>query len=467
MTNIKLIVTTALLVSGSAAFSQSKSLALHPENPHYFVYHNKPTILVTSGEHYGAVLNTAFNFITYLDELKSNGLNLTRTFSGSYHEPGNAFNISKNTLAPSSENFICPWSRSNEPGFKSGGNKFDLDKWDENYFDRLKSFVSAAQQRGIIVEFTFFCPFYEDTQWLLSPMNVINNVNNVGSVSRNDGHTLDKNGDLLKVQEKMVHKIVDELKEFDNIIYEICNEPYFGGVTLDWQRHIAGIISKAEKDFSMKHLISQNIANGKSKIEDPFPEVSVFNFHYAMPPAAVAMNYNLNRVIGDNETGFRGNTDSAYRMEAWRFMLAGGALYNNLDYSFAVGHETGDYKYPSTQPGGGSKTLRKQLSYLKTFLEHFDFIRMRPDSTTLSGVLLANTIAQVLSENGKQYAIYLYRGGQANLELELPAGNYEIEWLDTLTGKYFGKKSLKHKKGTAKLTSPAYAEDIALRIVRK
>ena len=77
-----------------------------------------------------------------------------------------------------------------------------------------------------------------------------------------------------------------------------------------------------------------------------------------MPPVAVAMNYGLNKVIGDNETGFRGNSDSAYRMEAWRFILAGGALYNNLDYSFAAGNEKGDYQYPATQPGGGSIALR-------------------------------------------------------------------------------------------------------------
>jgi len=467
MKHINLVMIIALLACWSQIFSQSKTLALHPANPHYFIYQNKPTVLVTSGEHYGAVLNTGFNFITYLDELKSDGLNLTRTFSGSYHEPGNAFNISNNTLAPTSEKFICPWARSPEPGFKSGGNKFDLEKWDEKYFARLKSFVSAAQQRGIIVEFTLFCPFYEDSQWLLSPMNAINNVNQVGALDRTDVYTLERNGGLLNVQEKMVQKILKELKEFDNIIYEICNEPYFGGVTLPWQQHIAALIRKTENSFEIKHLISQNIANGKSKIEDPFAEVSVFNFHYAMPPSAVAMNYNLDRVIGDNETGFRGNTDSAYRMEAWRFMLAGGGLYNNLDYSFSVGHETGNYKYPPTQPGGGSKALRKQLSYLKRFIERFDFITMVPDSTTITGGLPANATAQILSEKGIQYAIYIYRGEKVNLELMLPEGNYEIEWLDTLTGKYYGKKSLNHNGGNATLTSPTHPEDIALRIVRK
>src|SRR5262245_11031978 len=37
--------------------SAAEPLALHPDNPHYFLFRGKPTILITSGEHYGAVLN--------------------------------------------------------------------------------------------------------------------------------------------------------------------------------------------------------------------------------------------------------------------------------------------------------------------------------------------------------------------------------------------------------------------------
>jgi len=33
-----------------------KPLTLHPTNPHYFFFRGKPTVAITSGEHYGAVL---------------------------------------------------------------------------------------------------------------------------------------------------------------------------------------------------------------------------------------------------------------------------------------------------------------------------------------------------------------------------------------------------------------------------
>jgi len=445
--------------------AQTKPISLNPVNPHYFLYKEKPTILITSGEHYGSVLNLDFDYITYLDELKSNGLNLTRTFSGAYAEPMGAFNIAKNTLAPAEGKFICPWMRSDQPGYTNGGNKFDLTKWDENYFKRLKDFISSAQQRDVIVELSLFCPFYEEAQWKLSPMNVINNINNVGNVNRNNVYTLDKNGGLLAIHDAMVRKIVNELKDFDNVIYEICNEPYFGGVTKDWQRHIADVITETEKEFPEKHLISQNIANSFEKITDANPAVSVFNFHYASPPVTVAMNYDLNKVIGDNETGFRGTSDSTYRREGWEFILAGGGLYNNLDYSFTADHEKGDFVYPSTQPGGGSAALRKQLSYLKNFINQFDFVHMQPDSTSVSDVSPQKTRVHVLSEKGKQYAVYIFGGEQTNLLLTLPAGTYQTEWMNTLTGKIEKQEMLQSTGGKVTINSPSYKEDIALRII--
>jgi hypothetical protein len=446
--------------------AQSKPIALNKENTHYFSYHNKPTILITSGEHYGAVLNLDFDYIPYLEELHSKGLNLTRTFTGAYVEPPGSFNIASNSLAPAPGRFICPWARSMEPGYANGGNKFDLNRWDVKYFNRLRNFAAAAQKRGIIIELSLFCPFYDEKQWSISPMNAINNITGVGNTDRNNVYTLDKNDGLLAIQENLVIKIVNELKNFDNVIYEICNEPYFGGVTMEWQHRIADVISESEKAFKFRHLISQNIANGTAKIKDPHPAVSVFNFHYASPPVAVAENYNLGKVIGDNETGFRGTTDSTYRREGWEFILAGGSLYNNLDYSFTANEESGTFVYPSTQPGGGSKTLRNQLSFLKNFIYRFDFIKMKPDNQWIFKIFPENSRIHTLAETGKQYAAYLFGGLQNRLELMLPAGTYKVEWLNPISGKTITKQFLKHTGNNLTIISPGYTEDIAL-IIRK
>ena len=91
-------------------------LSLHPQNPHYFLFRGKPAVLIGSTEHYGAILNTDFDYIPYLEELKAKNLNITRTFSGIYLEPQGAFGIAKNTLAPTDGKLISPWKRSDQPG---------------------------------------------------------------------------------------------------------------------------------------------------------------------------------------------------------------------------------------------------------------------------------------------------------------------------------------------------------------
>ena len=438
-----------------------KPIGLHPENPHYFIYKNKPTILVTSGEHYGAVLNLDFDYVTYLDALSRDSLNLTRIFSGAYLEPQGAFKIERNTLAPARGRFISPWQRSETAGHIDGGNKFDLTRWNEDYFTRLKDFMSEAERRNVVVELAFFCPFYEDSLWQMSPMHANNNVNSVGPEDREDVYTLDKSAGLLEIQDALVRKIVDELKGFGNLIYEICNEPYFGGVTMEWQHHIASVVQDAEQEFEHKHLISQNIANDKLLIKDPHPGVSVFNFHYAYPPVAVSQNYHLNKVIGDNETGFDGNADSTYRREGWSFILNGGALYNNLDYSFTAEHEDGSFQYPPTQPGGGTAALRNQLRSLKDFMNGFDFLMMKPDSTV---VTVEGKRAYVLAEEGKQYAIYIFGGGPFSFDVSVPPGNYTVEFFNPLTG-FFDDKQKVVSNGNLNLTSPEFPEDVAVKIL--
>ncbi len=85
-----------------------KPIELHPDNPHYFLWRGQATVLITSGEHYGAVLNRDFDYKKYLKTLESLGFNLTRTFSGAYCEPVGAFKITNNTLAPAKNRLICP-----------------------------------------------------------------------------------------------------------------------------------------------------------------------------------------------------------------------------------------------------------------------------------------------------------------------------------------------------------------------
>lgn len=460
---------------------------LHPENPNYFLYTGKPTILVTSGEHYGAVMNADFDYEKYLLTLKKEGLNYTRIFLGPYSEMGdNLFGIINNTMNPKPESWVTPWTKDLTSG------KYDLYQWNEAFFSRLKGFVSAASVNGIVVEVTLFTSYYTNQQWKTSPFNPKNNIQQFDSISFKQVNTIN-NSQLMEVQEKYVRKVVQELNPFGNIFFEIQNEPWSDNPnlvekiaetdtlthpfawqklvetakteSLEWQKRIAQIITEEEKNLPNKHLIAQNISNFKGKIENPDPNISIFNFHYAYPVAA-SENLGLKKAIGLDETGFMPKVDFHYRSQAWKFMLAGGALYNNLDYSFIVGKEDGTHRIDAGTPGWGHPEFRKQLKIMKDFIESFDFISMKPDNSILQ-VNKGNVAEfQVLAETGKQYAIYLDKGNQAEIKLQLPDGEYMAEWVNTLTGIPIRTENLTAKNMSATVICPEFQEDIVLRILK-
>jgi len=488
---MKRIILTLILLSGGVVFSQNDNepIKLHPDNPHYFQYKGKPTVLITSAEHYGVVLNLDFDYKTYLKTLHQEGMNYTRIFTGSYVERPGSFGIENNTLAPAVGSFLAPWKRVEEEGLYKGERKFDLSQWNPAYFSRLKKFIELAQKYDIIVEVTFFSSIYTDKNWQRNPFNSGNNINDIPiEINWKKSNTL-KNGKLLNYQKMLVRKIVEELRNFDNVIYEIQNEPWADDpqkalrilkthdpncenawfkyadkaskASFAWQREIAATIAATEKDFPKQHLIAQNYTNFKYPLEKVEKNISILNFHYAWPEV-VDMNYAWNRPISFDESGFAGSTDTTYLRQAWQFMLNGGAVFNNLDYSFFVGKEDGTGM--NDAPGGGSATLRSQLKYLRDFIESFNFVKMEPDCDCIyhSPGLEWNGI----SEEGEQYGIILHGNSSGWIELNLPQGKFRYECVSPFSGEIVKRGHFRVENGPTKLRLPDFEDMIALKIVK-
>jgi hypothetical protein len=300
-----------------------------------------------------------------------------------------------------------------------------------------------------------------------------NNINGIIKVKDQKEVLSLKHPELLEIQEKMVRKIVTELSGFDNLYYEICNEPYFGDTTAlrQWEDHMTRVVVEAEKEMDPKHLISNNVANLKKKVSSPREGVSVYNFHYAAPPVTVAMNYHLNMPLGDNETGFDGTLDEVYRKEAWNFILAGGALFNHLDYSFTAETEDGSFEIQEGQPGGGGKALRNQFGILAGFMKQVDFINMKPlPEGNVRVIGQENVSFRGLADDRRTIVIYFdgneTPGTSALVEINLPAGTYRTTWVNTTTGGETERTIAGHQGGWVMLNTPLYLADIVLRIVK-
>jgi hypothetical protein len=467
-----------LLLALFAIRAMAEPIKPHPANPHYFIFQGKPTILITSAEHYGAVINKAFDYVPYLDALKEHGLNYTRFYPGAMFETIDKF-ITGNPLGPKPQDLIVPWARSDQPGYLVGGNKFDLDRWDPAYFARLNDFLTKAAERGIVVEICFFNSQYSDT-WPISPLYYENNIQGEGKCEWRDAQTM-KHADLVRREEDYVRKITQEVNKFDNVILEICDEPSSigTGVALagPWVSDLLGVARNTERDLPQKHMVAQEVEGSFGGPMDfsTDPRLSIITAQYLWGPEpganggemggmrALDYKYDLNKPIELNETdwypwGYRGDKIAASRVEAWEFIVGGGAGFNHLNGLFTPADPAG--KSPD------NARLLGALQNLKDFMYSFEFLKMHPDkSFIVSGLPASHAYSRGMSEPGKQYALYIHHSSERRgsyivspgnyhetLMLNLSPGNYQADWVDPERGSVIKSESFMQRSESKMLT---------------
>jgi hypothetical protein len=468
----------------------SEPVTTDSSNPHYYSFHGRPILLITSAEHYGGVINKAFNYVVYFDSLKANGLTYTRIYPGALFEPMGKF-MTGNTLGPKMWDLIEPWARSDQPGYLFGGNRFDLDRWNSEYFARLKDFIKEAGKREIVVEICLFNSQYSDT-WPLSPLNSENNIQGVGDCDWRDAQTL-KHADLVRREENYVRKIVQEVNSFDNVILEVCDEPSSIGTGIalagPWVGHMIDVVRNTERQLPQKHLLAQEVegpfGGAMDYSADPRVSIIVAQYIWGREPGAsggemggmrgLDYKYNDNKPIEMNETdyyplNYRGDKIADSRVEAWEFIVGGGAGFNQLNGLYTA-------KNPSGQTADDQK-IWLGLRSLKSFMYSFHFTEMSPDKDFISGGVPSGAYCRTISQRGKQYAAYLHHSGersrgsyeavpgdyQETLRLNLPAGQYLAEWVNPADGTVSDSHKINHGGGICSLTTPKYSVDIALRI---
>lgn len=469
-------------------------ISQHPDNPHYFLFRGQPTILITSAEHYGAVINMDFDYIPYLDALHAKDLNYTRIYTGAYLEKDGDY-MPNNTLGPRSGRQIVPWARSSVPGYALGGNKYDLDQWDPAYFARLRDFIFQAGMRDIIVEICLFNGQYIE-RWPYSPLYHLNNIQGVGTCDYKQVQSLVDQA-LVARQDDYIRKIIQEVNDFDNVILEVVDEPSVRDTPpadyRPWVEHLLDVISSTESNLPNKHLIAQMQESKKDSLGDfaDHPQVTLVVAQYVYisysqgAMQALDYEYEHNKPIEYNETAYypiwyKGDKIASSRVEGWEFIVGGGAGFNHLNGLFTI-----------LDPAGKTSENEKILTglqNLKNFMYSFEFVRMHQDVNFIKGGMPAGAYARGSSEPGKQYAFYIHHsdGGekstnpedstkyivkpgtcQENLQLDIAAGSYQAEWIDPASGKMVHTEQFTHNGGIRSFTTPVYSIDIALRIESK
>jgi hypothetical protein len=128
-----------------------------------------------------------------------------------------------------------PWARTGPGTAKDGKPRFDLSKFDTEFFQRLRRRVIAAGEQGIYVAVMFFdgwaihlSPAPDHVEG--HPFHANNNVNGVAIESILDYQVLPLDPKIEALQEAYIRRVVDTVHDLPNILYEVANESSGGGL---------------------------------------------------------------------------------------------------------------------------------------------------------------------------------------------------------------------------------------------
>src|SRR5262245_7680634 len=201
-----------------------------------------------------------FDFPAYLAHLQRHNGNLVRMWTREQ--------VADLDL-PQPDSYIAPlpWARTG-PGLALDGKpKFDLTKFDEEYFARMRQRAAMAGRQGIYMSIMLFEGHghrfaAKPWGWSRHPFNVQNNVNGIDGDPKNTGggqslHTLDL-PKITALQEAYVRHVIDTVNNLDNVLYEISNED--GEYSKDWQDHWIRLIHKYETGKPKQHPVGMTFA---------------------------------------------------------------------------------------------------------------------------------------------------------------------------------------------------------------
>jgi hypothetical protein len=392
--------------------STAGPLRVHPTNPRYFTDDSGRAIYLT-GSHtwtnlqdvsgYKELTNLAElgGFSGHLEWLHSYNHNFIRLWILEH-----AWDAAEGaTIAP------LPWPRTGPGKALDGKPKFDVTKFDPAYLDRLRSRVTAAGKRGFYVSIMLFDSWSVEHQgtWKGHPFHASNNVNGINGDPDNDGigietHTL-KIPAVTRLQEAYTRKVVDTVNDLDNVLYEISNESEYGA---DWHYHLAKVIQDYETKKPKRHPVG--ITGGGPTNEELFsgPADWISPTEWADPPVSDGRKV----VIIDTD-----HIGSVSRTWVWKSFLRG---HNPILMDWM--NKPSPWYSQTDQ-----EAMRRAMGQTRKMAGRMDLAEMTPHND------LAST-GYCLAHPGKEYLVYLPRGGEVAVDLSGAPGKFAVEWIDPVDG---------------------------------
>jgi hypothetical protein len=405
-------------------------LRVHPANPRYLSDGSGKAVYLT-GSHTWANLQERgyegvtpdFDYLAYLAFLQKFQHNCMRLWAWE-HAMWMQFTDNNIRYTP------LPFVRSGPGTALDGGLKFDLRRFHQPYFDRLRTRVRAARDCGIYVVVMLFQGFSIEQKgtigvdpskgnpWDGHPFQRHNNVNSIDGDPDGTGEGIKVHSLALPaitaLQEAYVRHVIDTLNDLDNVLWEISNESHSG--SREWQYHMIQYVQSYEARRPCQHPVGMTVA-----WPDGSNAALLTSAADWISPNATG-GYKENPLAADGRKVILNDTDHLWGLGGnpawvWKSFLRG------LHPIFMDPYQ--DVRFGGTYDPSWDG-IRQAMGHTRTYANKMPLAAMTPQKS------IAST-QYCLANPGSAYLIY-QPFSKKSFTVKLQAGTYDYEWFNPHAG---------------------------------
>jgi hypothetical protein len=456
-------------------------------NPHYFKDANG-TVLILAGSQTWNTLQDwgsggsaqALDFPAFVKFLTAHGQNFTLLWR--VEMPKFCSLPSTSSAPPDFTVSPQPWQRTGPGNATDGGLKFDLTKFDQRYFDRLRSRTQALNDAGVYAGIYLFTGEFINLFRCATDGYPFTGANNVNGID--DGYTSGPKGmasmtmtapnDITRYQDAFVEKAIDTLNDLPNVLWIVSEE---APSNTEWFNYYQIVhIRKYEAQKPHQHpiglagLLPANAAtdailyNSNADWVAPNSTISPTTSCGSGTPAC---KVNVN----DSDHSYFGaawkDTPQQNRNYVWKNFANGSQVLFMDPYLLYYPRENRNLCLSPTRgicdaPDKRYDNFRDNLGFTVKYSRRLNLVKVTPHpALTSTGYCLAQT-----PPAGAEYLVYAPSGGSFTVDLSaMPRSrSLKVEWFNPATGATMVEHPIHSGSSNQPFTAP-FSGDAVLYLV--
>lgn len=448
------------LFTTTALFSQ-KGISISEAYPQFWAYNGQPLVLLG-----GSVEDNLFQIdglAEHLDQLRAAGGNYVRC-----------------TMSSRDEGNLWAFAKTDE-------GVYDLDEWNDEYWNRFENFLQETADRDIVVQIEIWATFdFYRENWEVNPFNPANNKNYNVQRSKLDTvvatHPIYTENNffrsvpsqmslfrVLEYQQAFVDKLLEHSLKYDHVLYCMDNET---SVTADWGAFWSEYIKSVAREQADKTVYT-------TEMWDPWDLDHVAHRSTIDHPETYAFvdisqnNHNKGQVHWDN--GLRQiqrvhqseqprpvNNIKVYGADGNKFGHDNQDAIERFVRNVLLGAASTRFHRPPSGLGLND-TAQAVIQSMRMLADAYDHLSAEPCTHLLSERSENEAYARAVA--GQAYVVYFTNGGEVTIDLIALSGEGQIRWLNVLTSEWTETTTISVSEKTS-LSPPEGGNWVAL-IVKK